>query len=245
MSPIKHTFLLLITIGLLANNVIGQKQIDSQELLWSRYNLKLKVNENYQVIQELEERTYCFPWRQHQFVSRTHLERKLGNGWSSGIAFTYFRQALPHDPEISNYTINEELRPQVELEYKQVLSKKITFSHRYWSEFRFFEQPDGSYDYSNNRTRYKLELRYSPTSTITLKTFDEIFINIGGQIVQNVFDQNRYGGSIQYMPQSNFGVEVGYFNWFQQRKSGVDFYNRNIVRLTIHHTINFKQSKSL
>jgi hypothetical protein len=234
-------FLLFIANSI---SVEAQKHIDTQYLLWTRYSLKLKINENYQIRQELDERTYWFPWRQHQFVSRTFAERKLPNGWNTGIGFTYLVQSLPQDPEVVEYSNRSELRPQFEIAYKQTISEKIILNHRYWAEFRFLEQPNGSFEFGNNRLRYKLELRYSPVANLTLIAFDEIFINIGRKITYNVFDQNRYGASMQYMPLGNFGLELGYFNWFQQRKSGVDFYNRHITRLTIHHTVNFRASKS-
>jgi len=236
----KPLVFLLILLSFLSTSLFAQKNTTTQELLWSRYYLKLKINDLYQIRQEIEERTYWFPWRQHQFVSRTFVERKLGKGWNSGLGFTYFLQSLPHDPEISDYTNQLELRPQLELAYKQNLTEKVILHHRYWGEFRFFEKTNGSFEFGNTRLRYKIELRYSPISNITIKVFDEIHLNIGEKIIQNVFDQNRYGASIQYMQLQNFGFELGYFNWFQQRRSGVDFYNRHIVRFTIHHTLNLK-----
>lgn len=240
-KPLAVTFMVSI---LYVTTAVAQKNVDTQHLLWTRYSLKVKINDNYQIRQELEERGYWFPWRQHQFTSRTLAERTLGKGWNTGIGFTYLLQSLPHDPEIPVIENSTELRPQVEIAYRQSLSEKIILHHRYWTEFRFFEQSNGSFEFGNNRTRYKLELRYSPIPKLTLIAFDEIHINIGGKIVQNVFDQNRYGASVQYMPATNFGFELGYINWFQQRTSGVDFYNRHIVRFTIHHVIDLKNAKN-
>ncbi|BDD06723.1 DUF2490 domain-containing protein [Aureibacter tunicatorum] len=235
----RPTLFALIFFHLSLTNINAQKNIDSQKLLWIRYFLKLKLTETYQIKHEFEERTYCFPWRQHQFVSRTHLARKMNYGWNTAIGFTYFVQSLPHDPEISNFENNIELRPQLEVANKQPISSKFSIHHRYWSEFRFFEQPDHSFDFENIRIRYKLELRYALSKQLTVKAFDEIHLNIGKKITQNVFDQNRYGTSIHYMPVENFGFEIGYFNWYQQRASGIDFFNRHIIRFTIHHEIKF------
>lgn len=236
--------LLLIIFCFLTTSINAQKNVETQNLLWLRYNLKLNINTNYQIRQELEERTFWFPWRQHQFASRTLLDRRLGNGWNTAIGFTYLEQALPQNPTIKNFKNTTELRPQIEIAYNQIVSSQLSLNHRYWTDFRFFEQTDGSFDYSNIRTRYKLELSYKPTNRITLRTFDEIQINVGSKIVNNIFDQNRYGGSIQYMPKENFGFELEYLNSFQQHPSGVDFYNRNIIRLTFHQTLNLKNSKS-
>lgn len=234
----------MITFSLFGPSVLAQKNIETQDLLWTGYNLKIKVSENWMIRQELEERTYWFPWRQHQFIARTFAERKLGKGWSAGTGFAYFVQSLPQDPEIRDYENQLELRPVLELGYRQDLSEKISFHHRYWSEFRFFEQQDGSFDFGNNRSRYKLEVRFKASDQITLKAFDEILINLGDRNMINVFDQNRIGGSLQYMPLKDLGFEIGYFNWFQQRRSAVDFYNRNIVRFTVHHTITVKRPKT-
>ena len=237
MKEIRLAFLIIIfIISVIQVNVFGQKNIEDQSLLWSRYSLEVKLEKDYRLRQEIEERAYWFPWRQHQFVSRTQLDKKIGAGWNAGIGFTYFLQSLPHDPKLDVEENRTELRPQVELSYTQNLNEKWKINHRFWSEFRFFEQTSG-FEFSNNRTRYKLELRYTPVEKLTIKAFDEIHVNIGQKVVHNVFDQNRYGASLQYMPFRNFGVELGYFNWFQQRSSGVDFYNRNIFRLTLHHKI--------
>ena len=240
--------ILYIIIILINNHANSQKNIDIQKLLWTRYYLKLKLNETYQIKQEFEERTFWSPWRQHQFITRTLLSRKLDNRLDTGIGLVYSSQSIPQDPEIHNFTNVSELRPQLEVTYQQNLSDKIGINHRYWSEFRFIEQQGGYFNYSNNRSRYKLELNYTITSKTTLKIFDEILLNIGGNVVHNVFDQNRYGINIQHMPLKNLGFEIGYMNWFQERASGVDFYNRHIIRLTIHQTVNFKklnQSKNV
>src|SRR5690554_890224 len=96
-----------LLLGLFSTSVKAQKKVDTQQLLWTRYYLKLKLHDNYQIRQEVEERTYWFPWRQHQFVTRTFAERKLGKGWNAGLGFTYFLQSLPHNPEISNLKIEQ------------------------------------------------------------------------------------------------------------------------------------------
>ncbi|MET7027837.1 DUF2490 domain-containing protein [Sediminicola luteus] len=231
---------LLLLLAILPLTIRAQKTVEYQDQLWTRYFLKIKIDPKWQILQEVEERVYLSTWRQHQFVSRTQLERNLGKGYHFGIGFTYSEQATPQDPTIKDFTNQTELRPQLALEYNQHLSKKFTINHRYWTEFRYFERNNGSFEFANNRSRYKLELRNTSLNHITLKAYNEILLNIGGNIIHNVFDQNRYGTSIQYMPLENLGIEIGYLNSFQQRKSGVDFYNRNIVRLTVYHTIKYK-----
>ncbi|MCK7591745.1 DUF2490 domain-containing protein [Subsaxibacter sp. CAU 1640] len=239
---IRIMIIMMVLLGTTISN--AQKNVDHQNLLWTRYALKLKINDSWSVSQEIEERTYWFPWRQHQFVTRTMGRYNFKNGFGVGAGFAYFRQSLPQDPEVNvNYT-QPELRSEFELTYTHSLSEKLSMNHRYWNELRYFKEEGQDYEYGNMRLRYRLELQYKHSASLTFRAFDEIFINLGENIVNNTFDQNRYGASIQYMPIKNFGLELGYINWFQQRPSGVDFYNRNIVRVTVHHTIDVsKKSK--
>ena len=243
MPHYKSIALLVWFCVLLAGEAWSQKQVETQHLLWARYYLRVKLNDTYQLRQEWEERAYWFPWRQHQWVSRTHVERKLAKGWQAGLGFTYFLQSLPHDPRVKGYTNQVELRPQLELGHRQALADRWALHHRYWGEFRFFEALKGGFAFGNVRLRYKAELRYTPRPRWTVRAFNEVHLNLGRQIVHNVFDQNRLGGSVQYLPWDHWGFELGYFNWFQQRRSGLDFYNRHIVRVTVHHLITFHPVK--
>ena len=237
-----HAFKTFVVVILIAITLPlnAQKNIESQQLLWAGYSLKVQINETYLLRQELEERTYWFPWRQHQFISRTMLDRKLNNGWSTALGFVYLQQAQPQDPEVKDFKNSLELRPVAELAYTHDIISKVTLGHRYWTEFRFFEQSNGDYDFGTIRARYKIELRYAPISQLTFKAFEELHVNIGNKVAQNIFDQNRIGISAQYMFLENLGFELGYFNWYQQRSTGVDFYDRNIVRFTVHHKLKLK-----
>ena len=237
--------LYIILFCLSTNKVYAQKAIEDQNLLWLRYQVKLGINPNWQLVQELEERTYWFPSRQHQFLTRTMLKRDWGKGWIIGAGFTYISQSNPQDPSEKNFYSLYELRPQLELSYKQKLSDRFELGHRYWSEFRIREQENGKLKYANNRSRYKVEITYSPLDQLKLKAFEEVFLNIGSSITYNVFDQNRLGISAQYDLLKNFAAELGYINWFQQKSSGNEFYNRHIIRLTLHHTLNLKPNNCI
>lgn len=217
----------------------AQKTVEKQNLLWTRYLLKVKVSDKYQIRQEVEERTYWFPWRQHQFVMRTLLERRLGKGWNVGGGFTYFLHSLPNSPDAEVVQKKLELRPQLEVIYQQNLSPKFSLQHRYWFEWRFYQKEPQGFEHISNRFRYRMEFSYVPHPKLTLKVFDEIHLHLAHKTNPNVFDQNRVGGSVIFMPEPNFGLELGYLNWFQQKPSGNDFFSRNITRITLHHTLNF------
>lgn len=225
---------------MLSFSLHAQKNVEKQALFWNRYYLRLKLENNFQVRHELEQRTYWFPIRRHQFITRTAIQKTLPKNWSVGAGGAYFQQSLQHGPAAADYENQHELRAFLELTYQQSVSNTLKIHHRYWSEFRFFKAPgESGYSYGNNRFRYKLELRFQATEKLKIKTFDEIHLNIGSNILHNVFNQNRYGASVQYQMLPKFGIEFGYIDWFQQRVTGEDFYNRNIFRVTLHHTLDF------
>jgi hypothetical protein len=200
-----------------------------------RYFLKYEFSNKYAFKQEVEERVYFQNWSQHQLISRSQLERKLPGNWNGAIGLTFFRLSLPQDPMVQDKTIQNEVRPQFGFSNQQDISSRLKANHSYRNEFRFFENSNHNFVYSNIRMRYKFELNYSLMKQLNLIVFDEIFLNVGSKITQNVFDQNRIGASILYQTNTPFSFELGYFKWFQQRPSGTDFYSRDIIRFTLHH----------
>lgn len=229
----------LLLIGSLTQ---AQRSVETQGLLWSGYFLKMKINDNYLILQEVEERAYGFPWRQHQFVLRSQLQRNLPKGWRANLGFTYFLQTLPHDPFSEEMEHLSELRPQLEFGNRQTVHERWEIDHRYRTDFRFFEDDQKQFEFGSVRWRYRIQVSYRPADWLALKAFDEIHIHVGPVVEKNVFDQNRVGASAHFRPDKAWGAELTYFHWFQQRPSGTDFYSRHIVRLTFHHTINLKRN---
>ena len=217
--------------------VSGQKQVIHQQQIWYKYYLKIPIGDQWQIRQELDDRNYTDPARQSQFLTRTHFQRNLGKGWSTALGFAYFVHSLPQDPEIQDYYNQSELRPSFEVANLNKLSEKFHLHHRYWTEFRFFQQPDHTYLYNNIRVRYKIELGYELSEKFSFLVYDELHINLGSKITYNVFDQNRIGASIMYSPVKNIGFELMYINWFQQTTNGETFYDRNIIRFALHQTL--------
>lgn len=234
-------FCCIFLILLYCKELYSQKNVEHQDLIWYGINVKIGLNDDYSLKQEIENRMYWFPWRQHVVISRTQLEKKLNPNLSTAVGLTYLLQSLPNDPEIEDFSNFSEIRPQLNFILQQKLSEKWKLQHRYQTEFRFMEDNEGRIRYSNNRSRYKFEAAYKINEACVLKAYDEIHINIGKKTVQNVFDQNRIGASVQYMPWKNTGIEAGYFNWFQQRSNSTDFYSRDIFRITLLHNIQFKE----
>jgi hypothetical protein len=229
---------ILVILSLLAaGQVRGQKEVLHQKQIWYKYLLKVPIGEHWQIRQEFDDRNFVDPARQSQFLSRTHLQRKISEEWSVALGFAYFNHSLPQEPEIQDFYNVPELRPSFEISNHTHLSPKFELHHRYWTEARFFKQQGEAYEFTTFRFRYKLELGYDLSEKFSFLVFDEIHLNVSNNITYNVFDQNRYGIAAMYSPVKNVGFEIMYINWFQQAVQGDLYYDRDIVRIALHHTI--------
>jgi len=223
------------------------RQVTHQQLVWFSYANTLTFAPKWFVISEIDERRFRNPDRQHQFLVRSHLHYVLGNNWDASAGFAYFLQS-PHDPLATDRLVVPELRPHLQLDYKQPVGR-LTITHRYRVEKRFFRNTANSrlsagYT-SNYRFRYRIGLEYRLfelyKQPLLVKVQDEIHVNAGKQIADNRFDQNRIYAGLNYAVMQNFNVEVGYLKWFQQRPTGNQFYDRDILRFGINHKIDLKK----
>jgi hypothetical protein len=243
----------IIILSMMTNYLCGQKSTINQNLIWYGLFTTIEINQKWYFQNEFHERHYINPIAQHQFLMRSHLHRLLGkSGWETSMGMCLFLQN-PNDPNAATKLTVPELRPHLEFVYKQKVDK-FTIDHRYRAEARFFhstnqartELEDG-FEFGNFRLRYRLQatiplFKVTENKILKFKISDEIHLNAGKKISKNVFDQNRIYAGINYELLPNLTFEVGYLNWFQQIASG-DFYNRNIMTLTVSHKIRLKRNE--
>ncbi|OGS74366.1 MAG: hypothetical protein A3G95_01140 [Flavobacteria bacterium RIFCSPLOWO2_12_FULL_31_7] len=244
--------LIVFIIVLLPEFFLAQKMVEHQQLIWYGYYNSLKFNEKWSLNSEIQERQFYQPTAQHQLVFRTNLERKLIGDWNASVGMTYFLQNPNNPTSESNLTVPE-LRPDIGFGNKQKLGI-VTINHRYKAEARFFHDVEnnrlvGGYRFSNFRLRYQVGLDFliwknEREQVFVAKIKDEIMFNVGNKMVKNTFDQNRIYLAINYKINNSYAVELGYMNWFQQLKSGTDFYNRDILRFSIFHSMDLKKKKN-
>ena len=229
--------------------LFGQKNVENQQLLWYGYYNKLQINQNWVLKSEVQERHFYQPLVQHQLVFRTNLDRRILDDINVSLGFVVFLQS-PNDPESESTLMVPELRSDFGINTKKKY-KYFNVNQRFKVEARFFHQTEnnelvGGYQFSNFRMRYQLGLdipliKKQDAEKLILKIKDEVMFNFGKNIVKNVFDQNRIYIGLNYPMNKNLAFEAGYLNWFQQRPSGTDFYNRDIIRFSVFHTINLKK----
>lgn len=228
--------------------LLAQKKVTHQNLLWYAAYEQVNINKNWIWISEIQERIFISPYAQSQFLLRTHVHRNITNGFDASLGFCYFLQDN-NDPYTTDKLSVPELRPHFELAQKQKF-KYFSIENRFRTEFRFFHRVTASkkdlangYAFGNYRLRYQLQFTFplvklKENQYLKLKCSDEILLNAGKLITKNIFDQNRIYVALNIDVMPNLSFELGYLNWYQQRASGIDFYNRNIFRCTVYYKIN-------
>jgi hypothetical protein len=246
----KH-IITIVAFTLLCVRLSGQVgSTTRQDLLWLVYFNKLELSPKWYMFSEVQERRFIHPSRRHQFLLRGHLHYRFHPEWDVSAGFTYFLQS-PHDPHSTSTLVVPELRPHVQLDGAQKLSMRWSLRHRYRLESRHFRNTDEGElvpGYEQwYRFRYRLQASYRLVKLneqwLRLLASNELHVNFGEKVGVNRFDQNRIYAGASYEISPQFVVEAGYMHWYQQRRSGVDFYARDILRINLTHRLKLRKER--
>lgn len=246
--PIKAAFFLLLFSSVSFGLHSQTKQVTNQNLYWIRYNNQMSLNKKWTLQNELENRRFFVPNRQHHFITHSRLHYKVLPNVDMAFGLTYSLQS-PQNPNLTSGLVVPEIRPVQEVNYINPVTKQLAIQHRVRIDERFIHKNDSKvltdgYDF-NFRFRYRLQASYKlaqkeskmPT---TLKISNEFMVNAGDKIIYNQFDQNRIYIAVDQGLSKNISAELGYIHWYQQRATGYQFFDREIIRLTMYHRIKLK-----
>jgi len=245
---LNKSFRLLFTIIFVCQSIAGQNQrnIDQQTLTWIRYYNIFPLSEKWAIHSEFDNRSFVNPVHENLFVIRSQARYRANKTMDFGAGFAFFSVNTQNPNFDPDYSVPE-YRAQQDLTLINDVAK-ITFHNRFQLEERFIQKADKnglldefSFAY---RFRYRLQSMFtlwekegrSVKGTIS----DEVLFNFGKDNRKNTFDQNRFYIALRYHFTPNLGLELGYLKNFQRRASGVDFYDRDIIRFTVYHRINRK-----
>jgi len=241
------------SILLLPLTTIAQKEVIHQTQLWYAYFNNLKFSDKYRLLTDVQERYFIEPvGSQGNLIFRSILYRSLGNNWEAGAGMCVFFTSPQKIPSTSDLVVPE-LRPTIDFIYKQKAGR-LNINHRYRFEARYYHAVENDkladgYDFATFRCRYQFSADYpiiknkQKKPVLSVRAYDEIFVNFGSKVVSNAFDQNRIYGGLMYDVNKSLTFELGYLNWFQETSDGKTYYNRNIIRFGINHRINLSKPK--
>ena len=174
-------------------------------------------------------------WSQpQQRLFRTALLRVLSPTVRVGAGYAVTRTNPPEEFVVDAQPFNEH-RAYQQLDLRQQTGP-VLWDHRYRLEQRWGERLSTAgadrgerlgWTYTN-RARYFLRTTMAPgggapeTGESYFVAYDEVFVNFGSQVRNNVFDQNRLfvGAGHRFRP--TFGMEAGYLSQIVLRGNGTD-----------------------
>ncbi len=245
MIEFKKLFLLLLICSA-TSNAQTVKKVDHQSIVWTRYYNQLLLSEKWSLHSEIDNRVFTKPIQQNVYVLRVQGRYRINSHLETGAGLAHF-SVTTQIPEINPDFRIPEYRGQQDLTWR-ISGKKIVLNQRFQVEERFIHNanaagllPGSTFSW---RFRYRLQGDYTfwkkENQAIKAILSDEIMFNAGKSTRKNTFDQNRIYAAIHFQASNHFSYELGYLNSYQRRPSGVDFFDRDIIRLSVFHRLNWK-----
>ena len=241
-------FRLVLILGIISTFASAQniKKTDQQTLIWIRYYNIFPLSEKWAIHSEIDNRSFVNPIHQNLFVIRTQGRYRASKLIDLGSGFAFFNVNTQNPNVDPDYSVPE-YRAQQDITLINDIAK-ISFHNRFQLEERFIQKADKTAllnDFSFSfRFRYRVQSTFDlwkkESRSIKGTISDEVMFNFGKDNKRNTFDQNRLYAALRYHFTPNIGLELGYIKNFQRRLSGVDFYDRDIIRFTLYHRIDRK-----
>lgn len=201
---------------------LGQAQnriSDKNNIAWLNINSTFTITNHFGIQAEYHMRRvdYLENWQQGLLrlglncTLNPETNFRLGYGWAE----TYAYGDIPINGMGKQFT-EHRIFEMVQLNSKL---SKLAIAHRFMLEQRWVGrysntslEKEDSYSYVN-RLRYQIRLQLplyegGPYAAV----YDELFCGFGGNIGENIFDQNRFGALLGYQFTKSFRAEGGYLN---------------------------------
>lgn len=201
----------------------GDKHADNTNMWWNYVGDHPLGNTPWGLHLEMQNRRADFGENWQQLLIRPGINYAISPTVALSAGYAYVRTEpygeLPVPAEFDEHRIWE----QVSVKTK-VLG--LEWTHRVRLEQRWIEELNKDNSFNNwrmeNRFRYMLrtQVPLGSTGRSYLAVWDEVFLNFGGNIVKNNFDQNRAFLGFGYKITPTTRLEVGYMEQTVQRRGG-------------------------
>ena len=258
--------LFLFLIFLFFNQITAQ--IANQTNGWIIYNGNHKITEKIGLNTEIIWRRSDFLSKPLQHETRLAIDYNFNKiirftaGWAYVDTFAYGDFEKELTPKYNQYRFYEnDIWEQLQLKHENI--GRFAFDSRFRLEQRWIENKAkdiyGNYVIDNESIsgtnakpiKFRQRLRYMyrvqvPISNSEMKdntlffaASDEIFLNFGTGISNNVFDQNRLSLGFGWRFNKDFNIQTGYLNQFIERGDGIHKENNHTFQLNLMYNLNF------
>lgn len=248
---LKSTLLFIITTFLMGQAIAQNKDIETDEQLWLGYFGNYRFGNKIGIWFDAHYRTRnSFVKDNRMFILRPGFTYFIKEKIRLTLGYSY-NHYFPG--ENHQHIYRPEHRPwqqlQIIMPYENVrLMQWLRLEQRFRRKIKDADEWAAGYNF-NYRIRHNVMLSIPLNhKTMQDKTWfallnNEVFINLGKEIVYNIFDQNRAFAGFGYQLNKYFNFHVGYMNIFQQKASGNQFELLHTIRLFAFHNIHFHKKK--
>lgn len=192
-----------------------------------------------------------------QILPRIGVNYHLNNDVTLTLGYAYIFTYPYGEQPIPLAEPRPEHRPWQQVTIRDAHLEGVEFQHRFRLEQRLLQrwtEPDPQTRLRTLTEGFILEnrMRYRFLTTVPLAkneagrqtwfatVYDEIFVNFGGNIGFNVFDQNRLGATIGYQFSPQMNVQVGYMNQTIQKPNGREMESNHTLTLFVFYNLDFR-----
>lgn len=225
-----------------------EKNVEVREQLWLGYFNQTRFSNKFGAWFDIHYRlTGDFVDRPTLFMVRPGITYYINNSLRFHTGYAWIKNYPPEG--LSTDRVEHRIWQQIW--WSQQYSG---FSTLQWLRFeeRFSEQVVN--DEKQDGYTYGFRLRYNVGFFVPFKgkqivpgslfaaVINELFLNFGGEVIYNTFDQNRFFAGLGYQINPKLNVQLGYLNVFQQLSSGNNYVSVQGIRVAAFHNLDLRNS---
>lgn len=242
---------LLALLVLLADSAVlaqstGSKSVTSREQAWVAYFNQTRITTNLGAWLDVQYRqTGEFLDRPFQFLFRPALTWFAKDNLRVNLGYAFINNFPPEGQQTSQ----PEHRAWQQVWFNHP-SPRFTMLQWLRLEQRFIRNKENDALVEGYTRRHRL--RYNVGLIIPLKgekvvpgvpfvsVSNELFMNLGKNVVYNTFDQNRLFIGMGYQIADHVNVQAGYLNVYQQQASGNQYVVSHAIRVAVFHNLDLR-----
>ncbi len=240
-----------------------------QNQSWLIYNGVFKINNHFNLQSDIQIRRWDGLKQPQQNLYRIGFDYNFNEKISATVGWAYvetfpYGEFLDEVPQKFNHFKFSEQRLWEQIALKHNKMGNFLFDSRFrieqrWLEniknigtdllpnFQKFEDKNEGFWRLRHRLRYRLRLQFPLFSSewkdniLFATLYNEVMINFGKGVTNNIFDQNRLSATLGWRFNKDANIQLGYLNQFIQRGDGAHKENNHTLQLSLNY--NFDLSK--
>lgn len=247
----KKKILVLAMAGMLSAPVLfAQKQTTQVQQVWGAYMNQTRFSDRWGMWADFHLRS------QENFfdgVSTSIVRLGLTYYGNDNLRFTAGYAYVNHYSPIEGTASQPEHRPWQQIQWftnakRSRVTQALRLEERYRQKMTNTGERGEGYNF-NYRVRYNISLmlpmsdRPFRRGSLSLVLNDEIHINMGKQIVNNYFDQNRFFAGFALHTTKTDNLQFGYMNLFQQLPAGNRYRVIHAPRISYFHNLDLRKHR--